>query len=231
MPPLPFAALRHRNFRLFIFGQFVSLVGTWMQSVALGWLVLTLTDSAFAVGLVSASGALPVLLFSASDWFRAAWRSLRARHVTLDLPITLGLGVIFARSIVDIASGAGEGFLDSFAGLVFFLLLGRLVQQQTFDRIRRSLPQAEPSMRRANLMVSGIHLENVRDRVITIGDTRILLHGETRPCERMDEQCPGLTAALDTHWGGGAHGIVLGGGDIRVGDAVSLEQVAAAQSR
>ncbi|HEY0872068.1 MAG TPA: heavy metal translocating P-type ATPase metal-binding domain-containing protein [Vicinamibacterales bacterium] len=79
--------------------------------------------------------ALPVLLFSASDWFRAAWRSLRARHVTLDLPITLGLGVIFARSIVDIASGAGEGFLDSFAGLVFFLLLGRLVQQQTFDRI------------------------------------------------------------------------------------------------
>lgn len=64
MPPLPFTALRHRNFRLFIFGQFVSLIGTWMQSVALGWLVLTLTNSAFAVGLVSAMGALPVLLFT-----------------------------------------------------------------------------------------------------------------------------------------------------------------------
>jgi len=60
----PFGALRHRNFRLFIFGQFVSLCGTWMQGVALGWLVLTLTDSAFAVGLVSAMGALPVLLFT-----------------------------------------------------------------------------------------------------------------------------------------------------------------------
>jgi MFS family permease len=59
-----FGALRHRNFQLFIFGQFVSLCGTWMQGVALGWLVLTLTDSAFAVGLVSAMGALPVLLFT-----------------------------------------------------------------------------------------------------------------------------------------------------------------------
>lgn len=61
---LPFGALRHRNFRLFIFGQFVSLCGTWMQSVALGWLVLELTDSAFAVGLVGALGGLPVLLFT-----------------------------------------------------------------------------------------------------------------------------------------------------------------------
>jgi MFS family permease len=60
----PFAALQHRNFRLFITGQFVSLCGTWMQGVALGWLVLELTDSAFAVGLVSAMGALPVLLFT-----------------------------------------------------------------------------------------------------------------------------------------------------------------------
>lgn len=57
-------ALKHRNFRLFISGQFISLVGTWMQQVALGWLVLTLTDSAFAVGLVSAMGAVPVLLFT-----------------------------------------------------------------------------------------------------------------------------------------------------------------------
>jgi MFS family permease len=64
MSALPFSSLRHRNFRLFISGQFVSLIGTWMQQVALGWLVLTLTNSAFAVGLVSAMGAVPVLLFT-----------------------------------------------------------------------------------------------------------------------------------------------------------------------
>ena len=60
----PFAALRHRNFRIFWTGQTVSLVGSWMQTLALGWLVLQLTDSAFWVGLVSFSGSLPVLLFT-----------------------------------------------------------------------------------------------------------------------------------------------------------------------
>jgi MFS family permease len=59
-----FAALRHRNFRLFLTGQFISLCGTWMQTIAQGWLVLQLTNSAFAVGLVTALGSLPVLLLS-----------------------------------------------------------------------------------------------------------------------------------------------------------------------
>ena len=55
-------ALAHRNFRLFFYGQGVSLIGTWMQSVALGWLVLDLTNSAFAVGLNQALRSLGVLL-------------------------------------------------------------------------------------------------------------------------------------------------------------------------
>ncbi|HEU4700531.1 MAG TPA: MFS transporter [Gemmatimonadales bacterium] len=59
-----FPALRHRNFRLFLGGQFVSLCGTWMQSVAHGWLVLTLSNSPFLVGLVPALGGLPILLFT-----------------------------------------------------------------------------------------------------------------------------------------------------------------------
>jgi MFS family permease len=59
-----FAALRHRNFRLFFIGQFVSLCGTWIQTVAQGWLVLHLTDSPFAVGLVTTLGTLPILLFT-----------------------------------------------------------------------------------------------------------------------------------------------------------------------
>jgi MFS family permease len=59
-----FAALYHRSFRLFFYGQVVSLVGTWMQQIALSWLVLTVTNSAFYVGLVNALDALPVLLLS-----------------------------------------------------------------------------------------------------------------------------------------------------------------------
>lgn len=57
-------ALVHRNFRLFLLGQGISLVGTWMQSVALGWLVLELTSSPFAIGLNSALRALGVLVFT-----------------------------------------------------------------------------------------------------------------------------------------------------------------------
>lgn len=77
-----FPALRHRNFRLFVGGQFLSLCGTWMQSVALGWLVLTMTDSAFAVGMVAAAGSLPVLLFTLQGGALAS-RSNRLRLVTI----------------------------------------------------------------------------------------------------------------------------------------------------
>lgn len=59
-----FPALQHRNFRLFLIGQFISLCGTWIQQVALGWLVLELTNSPFAVGLVSTLGSLPILFFT-----------------------------------------------------------------------------------------------------------------------------------------------------------------------
>ncbi|HEU5262534.1 MAG TPA: MFS transporter [Gemmatimonadales bacterium] len=61
---LRFGALAHRNFRLFFFGQGVSLIGTWMQNVAQGWLVYELTNSPFYVGLVSALGSLGVLLLT-----------------------------------------------------------------------------------------------------------------------------------------------------------------------
>jgi len=66
MPPAgtAFGALQHRNFRLFLTGQFISLCGSWMQTVALGWLALVLSNSPLQVGLVVTFGALPVLLFT-----------------------------------------------------------------------------------------------------------------------------------------------------------------------
>lgn len=59
-----FSALKHRNFRLFWFSQLISLIGSWMQIVAQGWLVLKLTNSPFYLGLVGALAGLPVLFFS-----------------------------------------------------------------------------------------------------------------------------------------------------------------------
>ncbi|MFN0178642.1 MAG: MFS transporter [Gemmatimonadales bacterium] len=63
-PTFRIGALEHRNFRLFIVGQFVSLCGSWMQTVALSWLVLELTDSTLKTGLVATLGSLPVLLLT-----------------------------------------------------------------------------------------------------------------------------------------------------------------------
>ncbi len=98
-----------------------------------------------------------------------------------------------------------------------------VIEEEVFTRVRATLPDADPKMRRANIMVSGTRLENTRGHVLTVGDVRVLIEGETRPCDQMDEQCPGLTDALSANWGGGVHGIVLEDGQVRVGDAVSLE--------
>ena len=86
-----------------------------------------------------------------------------------------------------------------------------------------SIPAVDPVARRANLLLSGIELRESLGKVLRIGDIRIRVLGETRPCERMDEACQGLRSALSVPWGGGAFGEVLNDGDIRVGDAVAWE--------
>ncbi len=60
----PFRALRHADYRRFAVGQGISLIGTWMQTIAQGWLVLDLTHSAFAVGLTTTLGTLPILVLT-----------------------------------------------------------------------------------------------------------------------------------------------------------------------
>jgi len=64
--PLPatLRALRYRNFQLFFSGQFISLIGTWMQNIAQAWLVYRLTGSSVLLGAVSFSGQIPVFLMS-----------------------------------------------------------------------------------------------------------------------------------------------------------------------
>src|SRR5579883_1489457 len=57
-----FRSIRHRNYRLFFFGQIVSLIGTWLQNTALAWLVYQITKDARALGLMSFLGAIPVLI-------------------------------------------------------------------------------------------------------------------------------------------------------------------------
>lgn len=80
----------------------------------------------------------------------------------------------------------------------------------------------DPRLRRANLLVSNIDFSDARGRILKIGNVRVRIYGETRPCEQMEDAVPGLKQAMSVAWGGGAHGEVLDDGEIAVGDAVVL---------
>ena len=172
--------------------------------------------------------AIPVLLYSAADFFRSAWQSIRMRTITLDVPIAMGLAVLFVRSLWDILTGGGEGFLDSFAGLVFFLLIGRLFQQVAFDRIafdrtvRSFLPLsvrvasgARIAMRRIEDLAPG-DVMIVRPQEVVPADACLLdAHGRIDLAFVTGEQHPVPVQAGDT----------VGAGSRIVGEALRLQVV------
>ncbi len=77
--------------------------------------------------------SLPVVFYSGSDYFVSAYKGLRAKLLNIDVPIALGIAVLFIRSSAEIILNLGTGFFDSLSGLVFFLLLGRYFQQKTYS--------------------------------------------------------------------------------------------------
>ncbi|UCH66873.1 MAG: heavy metal translocating P-type ATPase metal-binding domain-containing protein [Ignavibacterium sp.] len=76
--------------------------------------------------------ALPVFLYSSSGYFISAIRGLKKKTINIDVPISLGITVLFLRSAFEVISGTGAGYFDSMTGLVFFLLVGKLFQEKTY---------------------------------------------------------------------------------------------------
>lgn len=121
--PKTFSALRHRNYRLFLFGQFISLAGTWMQTIAQGWLVYEISGSEMALGLVGFASAIPALLISPMAGVitdRVSRRSLLvatqsgAMMLALILATLTFLGVVQVWHVILLA--VGLGVVNSFDG-------------------------------------------------------------------------------------------------------------------
>tara|TARA_B110000027_G_C16119845_1_gene302186 strand:+ start:314 stop:2770 length:2457 start_codon:yes stop_codon:yes gene_type:complete len=79
--------------------------------------------------------SIPVITYAAKDYFKSAYKGIQAKHLNIDVPIALGIIVLFLRSSIDILMDWGPGFFDSLSGLVFFLLLGKYFQQKTYRHL------------------------------------------------------------------------------------------------
>lgn len=126
--------------------------------------------------------ALPVLIYSASDYFRSAWLGLRQKFINLDVPLALGISMLFLRSAYDILFGNGTGYLDSFTGLVFVLLVGKLFQRYTFEKLsfdkdyRSYFPIS--CLRREQDIEKLVHIDSLRS-----GDHVIVRNNEIIPAD------------------------------------------------
>ncbi|GAB6282722.1 MAG: heavy metal translocating P-type ATPase metal-binding domain-containing protein [Ignavibacterium sp.] len=79
--------------------------------------------------------SIPVFFYCAIDYFISAFKGLRKKIINIDFPLSLGIIVLYLRSLYEIIFQSGAGYMDSFAGLIFFLLLGKLFQNKTYETL------------------------------------------------------------------------------------------------
>lgn len=84
-------------------------------------------------GYLSLLLATPVALYSGQDYFKSAYYSLKNKRLNIDVPIALGILVLYLQSSIEVISRTGMGYFDSLCGLLFFLLLGRIFQEKTYE--------------------------------------------------------------------------------------------------
>jgi Cu+-exporting ATPase len=115
--------------------------------------------------------ALPVFFYCGFDYLKSAAKSFKQKQINIEVPIAAGLIALFFRSAYDIISNTGPGYLDSFTGLVFFLLIGRWFQSKTyeslaFDRDFKSyFPLAVQRMKNESWESALVYNLNAGDRI------------------------------------------------------------------
>lgn len=132
------------------------------------------------IGLLS----LPVIFYAAQEFFISAWKSLKAGIVNIDVPIALALIITYTRSWYEIGAGLGNGYMDSVSGIVFFMLIGRFIQDKSyqalsFDRNYRSFfPIAVNVVSQNQVVPTAIEKINKDDRIIIHHQEIVPVDGE-----------------------------------------------------
>jgi P-type Cu+ transporter len=80
--------------------------------------------------------SLPVLIYSGGEFFVSAWQGITTKFLNIDIPLALSIAITFGRSVYEIISETGAGYLDSMSGIIFFMLIGRYFQEKTYDRLQ-----------------------------------------------------------------------------------------------
>jgi len=128
--------------------------------------------------------ALPVFFYSSLDFFKPAWMSVKQKYWSMDIAISLGIFAMFFRSLYEISAGISGGYMDSFAMLVFLLLVGRLFQRKTFDQLsfERDYASYFPL---SVTKITDLDEETVAATRIQEGDVVLIRHGELLPADAI----------------------------------------------
>lgn len=126
--------------------------------------------------------SIPVLVYSASDYLKSAYKALRYRSLNLDVPISIGIIALYSQSVYTILSNQGTGYMDSFAGFVFFLLIGKWFQSKTYESLsfERDYTAYFPV---AVTKISGNEESIITIENIEVGDLIKLRNEEIVPCD------------------------------------------------
>jgi Cu+-exporting ATPase len=124
------------------------------------------------------------VLYAASDYFRSAYKSLTIKKINIDVPISLGITVLVIRSMVDIIGGFGQGYVDSLAGLVFFLLIGKVFQQKTYHNLSfdRDYKSYFPL---SVIKINNGEKQHIPVKDIKLGDKLQIRNGEIIPADSV----------------------------------------------
>jgi Cu+-exporting ATPase len=133
---------------------------------------------------LSLAVSLPVLFYSASDYFISAFKALRFKSLNLDVPITIGIIALYLQSSYSIIAGAGPGYMDSFAGFIFFLLIGKWFQNKTYKTL--SFERDYTSYFPVAVTKSDGNSETIVEiETLQIGDTILIRNEEVIPCDSI----------------------------------------------